>query len=332
MKKLFTLRTLIITSLIAVPLLVSAQSASNVTQGINTVGGIVNTFTNSIVKSLATLFATAAMAAFFYGIVQYIWGIREGVAANIEKGQKFMVWGLIALFVMFSVWGIVQYAQNIFGIQGQNTIVIPSINIQPGAGNVLIGNGLPGGLNTNYSGLQNNNTNTSTSGRPNGYSCTTNSQCATSFCDPVDNTCTAVGSGALKPNGYSCTSNSQCESSFCDSVDNTCTAAGNGALKPNGYSCTSNSQCSSSFCDPVDNTCTTAGNGALKPNGYSCTSNSQCESSFCDPADNTCTAAGNSANTNFQCSGIATEGIGCDIGGVVDGGTCSGGVCYANTP
>ncbi len=127
--------TLAITSLLTVPLIVSAETGTGgLTDGFTNVGEMIDTFTGTVVKSLATLFATSAMVAFFYGIVQYIWGLREGKADQVTKGNQFMVWGLVALFVMFSVWGIVQYAQNIFGIKGDNNITIPEIKFQGGNG------------------------------------------------------------------------------------------------------------------------------------------------------------------------------------------------------
>lgn len=150
MKKISTVRAIILTILIAIPLAVSAQSSMDARQGFSNLGGLVTAFNNSIVTALITLFATAAMAAFFFGIVQFIWGSRDGNATKAANGKNFMLWGMIALFVMFSVWGIVQYTQNIFGIQGQNTIVIPSIKIQPG-GTVTPsseGNGFPSGTPT----------------------------------------------------------------------------------------------------------------------------------------------------------------------------------------
>lgn len=133
MKK--TIQALLLIGLIAAPTLLFAQGVGPevVTKGFSTLGGLVTSFTQTIVRSLATLFATAAMVAFFYGIVQYIWGIREGDQNKIKDGNKFMVWGLVALFVMFSVWGIINLAQRIFGIQGQNTIIIPSIELRNGA-------------------------------------------------------------------------------------------------------------------------------------------------------------------------------------------------------
>ncbi|MEI6811062.1 MAG: thrombospondin type 3 repeat-containing protein, partial [Candidatus Nomurabacteria bacterium] len=69
--------------------------------------------------------------AFFFGIVQFIWSARQGSEGKgIQKGTQFMKWGLIALFVMFSVWGIVKFAQGVFGIQGDNTIIVPSLSFQ----------------------------------------------------------------------------------------------------------------------------------------------------------------------------------------------------------
>lgn len=119
--------------ILSVPTLVFAQATTKpITDGFLSFKTIIDTFTQTIVRSLATLFATAAMVAFFFGIVQFIWGSRDGDATKAKNGKNFMLWGLIALFVMFSVWGIVNYAQRIFGIQGQNTIIIPQIELGNG--------------------------------------------------------------------------------------------------------------------------------------------------------------------------------------------------------
>jgi hypothetical protein len=127
MKKIFTSLGIISLSL---PLIASAQDA---TGGLTSIGSLVRTFTTSVVQAVGILMLTIAVVAFFYGIVRYIWGIREGEAAKIQEGGRFMTWGLIALFVMFSVWGIITYAQNILGIKGQTTITIPDIKFQSGA-------------------------------------------------------------------------------------------------------------------------------------------------------------------------------------------------------
>jgi len=146
MKKIRNVWAAIITGIIFLPSGVSAQTGvEKVKTGLGDIGGIINVFTGSIVRSLATLFATAAMVAFFFGIVQFIWGSREGKPDVMTNGKKFMVWGLVALFVMFSVWGIITYVQQIFGVT-QNTITIPTIQINSGTSNTSNnGSGLPDG-------------------------------------------------------------------------------------------------------------------------------------------------------------------------------------------
>lgn len=133
MKKIPYLHILLficIVSFVSIPTLVFAQDGvTQINKGLGSFSSIITQFTQTIVRSLATLFATAAMVAFFFGIVQFIWGSRDGDATKAKNGKSFMLWGLIALFVMFSVWGIINYAQRIFGINGQNTIIIPQIEL-----------------------------------------------------------------------------------------------------------------------------------------------------------------------------------------------------------
>lgn len=134
MKKTQTLTTLILTALLAIPTMALAQTSgvASINTGLNNFGSIIRTLTGSVVSALSTLAATAAMVAFFYGIVQYIWGIREGDEGRVAKGNLFLRWGLVALFVMFSVWGIIIYVQRIFGIDNANNIIIPTIQLQGG--------------------------------------------------------------------------------------------------------------------------------------------------------------------------------------------------------
>ncbi len=190
MKKIPYLQILLficIVSFVSIPTLVFAQDgATQINNGLKTFSGIVTTFTQTIVRSLATLFATAAMVAFFFGIVQFIWGSRDGDATKAKNGKNFMLWGLIALFVMFSVWGIINYAQRIFGIQGQNTIIIPQIELGNGKKAVNPGSqGLPTGITPsggesggyrNGSDIQSDNgaatQSSDCTGKPSGTSCT----------------------------------------------------------------------------------------------------------------------------------------------------------------
>lgn len=108
-------------------------------------GDFINNIKNNVVVNLSALFLTTAVVAFFYGVVNYVIAIRNGETKGVTDGKNFMLWGLIALFVMFSVWGIVIFAQRTLGIQGQTQIDIPSIRFNDTGGaqaNPAGGNGL----------------------------------------------------------------------------------------------------------------------------------------------------------------------------------------------
>ena len=52
---------------------------------------------------------------FVWGVVQYV--ISGASEEQKDKGKQYMIWGLIALTVMVSVWGIVKIVGNTFGIE-----------------------------------------------------------------------------------------------------------------------------------------------------------------------------------------------------------------------
>jgi succinate dehydrogenase/fumarate reductase cytochrome b subunit len=150
MKKNRSVRAIILTSIVSMFSTIAFAAPTQITDGFKDIKTIVTSFTDNVVTSLATLFATAAMVAFFFGIVQFIWGTRNADPTKMKNGKSFMVWGLVALFVMFSVWGIIKYVQTIFRIQENNTIVIPQIILQGGAsGDRNAADPLQGGVNCN---------------------------------------------------------------------------------------------------------------------------------------------------------------------------------------
>ncbi len=64
-----------------------------------------------------------AVLVFIYGVVQYMAGAEE--EAKREQGRQFIIWGLIALFAMVSVWGLVRVLNNTFGVP----FVIPKVHV-----------------------------------------------------------------------------------------------------------------------------------------------------------------------------------------------------------
>ena len=76
--------------------------------------GIINNALLPIAFSLCLLY-------FFWGIAKYI--RNAGDEKAIEQGKETMIWGVIALFVVFSIWGIIRFIGGEFGID-------PITNIQ----------------------------------------------------------------------------------------------------------------------------------------------------------------------------------------------------------
>ena len=60
------------------------------------------------------MLVTFAIIAFIWGVITYV--IGKGDPKVLEKGRWYMVWGIVALFVMISVWGLVKVLGNTFGI------------------------------------------------------------------------------------------------------------------------------------------------------------------------------------------------------------------------
>ena len=74
---------------------------------------LVTTIAKTINQWIIPLMVLFALAYFLYGVLTYI-GERED-SKREEKKQK-MFWGLIALFVMLSVWSLVFVIANTFNI------------------------------------------------------------------------------------------------------------------------------------------------------------------------------------------------------------------------
>jgi uncharacterized membrane protein YidH (DUF202 family) len=66
-----------------------------------------------------------ALLFFFIGLAKYI--LNTGKEDEKEKGKNIMIWGIIALFVMVSVWGLVNLLGDTFDIDNTDTIDVPSV-------------------------------------------------------------------------------------------------------------------------------------------------------------------------------------------------------------
>lgn len=87
-----------------------------------------------LVESLGTIVDTAtpivvgiALLAFFWGLAKYIFSANDD--EKKKEGRNIMIWGVVALFVMVSVWGLVRFIGDALDIEQGGDIPIPEVNL-----------------------------------------------------------------------------------------------------------------------------------------------------------------------------------------------------------
>jgi len=122
------MKKLIIGALLALPTTMFAQTGGGTFAGLQTLatgfGGLVSTLI-PIVMGLAVL-------VFFWGLVKYISSTSD--ESSKLDGKNLMIWGMIALFVMVALWGILGWFQNELGLTGSITTSAPPQFTIPTAG------------------------------------------------------------------------------------------------------------------------------------------------------------------------------------------------------
>lgn len=63
-----------------------------------------------LIGRLTIVVGAIALLVFFWGLVKFI--SKAGGETGIEEGKNIMKWGILALFVMISIWGIIRFMQS----------------------------------------------------------------------------------------------------------------------------------------------------------------------------------------------------------------------------
>jgi uncharacterized membrane protein len=107
---------LFISAALLTPVLVSAQQyGAPIVQSLGVV--------SQIVGVLYGLMPVVAVLAFFTGVAWYVWKKMRGE----EVDNKVLVWGVIALAVLFSLYGIIRVLQAVVGANNNAAIPAPAI-------------------------------------------------------------------------------------------------------------------------------------------------------------------------------------------------------------
>lgn len=95
-------KTVILAVILAIPVAASAQTV----QALVAVAG-------EIAWLLVSIGAVLAFVAFFYGLAVFIF--NAGDEKKVEEGKSWMIWSIIAVFVLVTIWGIIGLLQRTVG-------------------------------------------------------------------------------------------------------------------------------------------------------------------------------------------------------------------------
>ena len=83
-------------------------------------------FMSTFLNTVIGVFITLAIVVFFWGLIKYLWSMGT---EDAHEGLKIMFWGVIAIFVMVSIWGIIRLLQSTFKVTSTDPIVPKGIQV-----------------------------------------------------------------------------------------------------------------------------------------------------------------------------------------------------------
>ena len=83
-------------------------------------------FVANTIAFLGPVLISLALLAFFWALIQFLFNKD----AKAEESKQYLLWSIIILFVMVSIWGIVRFIQQNLGIRdGLDQTNIPRVPI-----------------------------------------------------------------------------------------------------------------------------------------------------------------------------------------------------------
>ena len=103
------------------PLAPLVALAQNPTQVIGIATGV-----KSVLNIVIPIMVTLAVIYFIWGVIKYVIATDE---EDKKKGKDMMIYGIIGIFVIVAIWGIVFFIGNFLGISTQSGQgpVLPSV-------------------------------------------------------------------------------------------------------------------------------------------------------------------------------------------------------------
>ncbi len=92
---------------------------------ITDVTSIIKFATCILSKGIIPLLVALAVTAFIYGIIQFF--LNPENEEKRKAGKSYMLWGIIALFVMVSFWGLVGILTSTFTPTNGSNVYLPGL-------------------------------------------------------------------------------------------------------------------------------------------------------------------------------------------------------------
>ena len=109
------------------PLFAFAQSPTSCATASGKIQGIICVIHNIINFVMPVLVAL--------GVLYFVWGVISYVIAKDEevkkRGKDKMIYGIIGLVVIVGMWGLVGIINNTFGLSGTTSYTIPGVPVGP---------------------------------------------------------------------------------------------------------------------------------------------------------------------------------------------------------
>ncbi len=101
--------------------------------GAQAAGNLIDRLVTYIVDPIILLIFAAGFFLFVWGLVQFIWKLDEGAQ---NSGKQHMLWGIIGMTIMVSVYGIITLIDETFDLDISNPDMsrINNVSAPPGFG------------------------------------------------------------------------------------------------------------------------------------------------------------------------------------------------------
>lgn len=79
-----------------------------------TLNCLIDKVIDQIINPLIPVLIGIGLIVFFWGIIQFV--LNADSEEKRSTGKQHMMWGIIGIFIMVSVWGIIYLLQDFFGV------------------------------------------------------------------------------------------------------------------------------------------------------------------------------------------------------------------------